>query len=59
MFKQQDLCLQENNMNLGKIFKFSFRLDNEIKMQSRSLRLKNFGWLCIYMSWYVGVSIIK
>ena len=26
MFKQQDPYLQENNMNLGKIFKISFRL---------------------------------
>ena len=31
---------------------FSYKLDPELKMQSRSLRLKNFGYFMAFLTWY-------
>lgn len=33
--------------------KKSYKLDPEPKMQSRIIRLKNFGYLMAFMAWYV------
>ena len=56
-FKKDQVLLQpKNNMNLRNKIIFSFRLDPEIRMQSRSLRAKNLGYLMLFMAWYTGVG---
>lgn len=32
-----------------------YRGEDEYKMQSRELRLKNLGWMMAYMAWFGGV----
>ena len=35
-------------------FESQFKLDPEIRMQSRKLRLKNAGYLMLFGAWYAG-----
>ena len=38
-------------------FQVSARLEEEVRLQPRKIRAKNFGYLLLFSAWYTGVVL--
>ena len=57
-YSQRNKCQAKTiKKNIHYLFILSFRLDPEIRMQSREIRLKNFGYQMAFMARYAGVML--